>query len=291
MEAGIDVICDKPMTTTPEDAADLVEAAREYNRFFGVTYTYSFHSMIRQARAMVAGGAIGAVRQAHVEYVQDWATGAMDPDTKQAGWRRNPKHTGRTSVTADIGTHAFHLLSFVLDQPINELSARFHVCGGADNLEDTAFMQLKIGPQDIPGTLWCTQAAAGNACGLRFRIYGDEGGLEWDQEFPEQLHYTPIKQPTRTLFRGKGADILPEAERLIRLPRGHSEGVSDAWCNLYTEMAAAIDARRTGVNLPNGLIQVPDVVDGARGVFFADAAADSHEDNGAWKLCWFEEEV
>ncbi|MFD0916813.1 Gfo/Idh/MocA family protein [Pseudahrensia aquimaris] len=284
LENGIGVICDKPMVTTMDEARELVSLVQQSGVFFGVTYTYSFHSMVRQMKAMVAKGMIGKVRQAHVEYVQDWASGASDPATKQAAWRRDPALAGRASVTGDIGTHAFHLIHFVTGEPVNEVSARFHICGGAERMEDTAFMQLKMGA-DIPATLWCTQAAPGNACGLRLRVYGESGGLEWNQEHPEIVHHTRVGEPTQILMRGHGKGMLPEAEHMIRLPRGHAEGVSDAWCSLYTEMAIALEAHRAG---ERANVMVPDVVDGARGVFFVDASADSAEADGAWQKCWFE---
>ena len=286
LEAGIDVVCDKPMTATMADAERLVGLVQSSGLFFGVTYTYSFHAIVRQAKAMIARGIIGKVRQAHAEYVQEWATGASEVETKQSGWRRDPAQAGRASVTGDIGTHAFHLLHFVMDEAVTEVSARFHVCGGAAAMEDTAFMQLKFAGGS-PGTLWCTQAAPGNACGLRMRIFGEKGGLEWDQEFPEILRYTPVGEPTQIISRGHGAGMLPEAERMVRLPRGHGEALTDAWCNLYTEMALGVEARRLGKALPEGMIDVPTVLDGARGVFFVDAAADSADADGAWQPCWF----
>ncbi|MEO0547614.1 MAG: Gfo/Idh/MocA family oxidoreductase [Pseudomonadota bacterium] len=287
LEAGIDVICDKPMTASMEDAADLVRVARNSGLFFGITYTYSFHAMARQMKAMVAKGMIGKVRQAHVEYVQDWASGAQEVQTKQSGWRRDPAQAGRGSATGDIGTHAFHLLHFVLDDSVQRVSARFHVCGGAPAMEDTAFMQLEMG-SGAPATLWCTQAAPGNACGLRLRVYGESGGLEWDQERPDELRFAPVGEAPRLITRGAGEGILPEAAKSIRLPRGHAEGVPDAWCNCYTEMAIGVTARREGHALGPGVIDVPDVMDGARGVFFVDAAADSAETDGAWQPCWYE---
>ncbi len=287
MEAGIDIICDKPMTATMDDARKLVALHDKSDLFFGVTYTYAFHAMVRQAKAMVAAGKVGKLRQAHIEYVQDWAAGAQEKETKQSGWRRDPSQAGRGSVTGDIGTHAFHMLHYVLDEPISEVSTRFHVCGGAAAMEDTAFMQLKFG-SGAPGTLWCTQAAPGNACGLRMRIYGDGGGIEWDQEFPDLLHYTPLNGATQTISRGFGAGMMPEAERMVRLPRGHNEGVPDAWCNLYIELAVAIEARRSGTTLAPNMVDIPTVMDGARGVYFVDAAADSHEADGAWMPSWYD---
>ncbi|MEM1318205.1 MAG: Gfo/Idh/MocA family oxidoreductase, partial [Pseudomonadota bacterium] len=190
-------------------------------------------------------------------------------------------------VTGDIGTHAFHLLTHIADRPARRLSARFHQCGAATGLEDTALMQLEL-EGGVPATLWCTQAAPGNACGLRLRIYGESGGIEWDQQEPETLRYTPIGEATRIISRGKGGGMLAEAEKLTRLPRGHAEALPDAWCNLYTEIAVALDAKLNGVTLDSGTVLVPDVADGARGVFFAEAAADSAASDGAWQDCWWE---
>lgn len=284
LEAGIAVICDKPMVTTMDEAEKLISLVKQTGVFFGVTYTYSFHSMVRQMKTMIELGMIGKVRQAHVEYVQDWASGASDPTTKQASWRRDPALAGKASVTGDIGTHAFHLIHFVTGEPVHEVSARFHVCGGAEQMEDTAFMQLRMG-DNIPATLWCTQAAPGNACGLRLRVYGETGGLEWNQEFPEIVQHAKIDEPTRTIMRGHGKGMLPEAEQMIRLPRGHGEGVSDAWCNLYTEMAIGLQAHRSGETSD---VLVPDIIEGVRGVLFVDAAAESAEQDGAWQPCWYE---
>ncbi|MEN0040925.1 MAG: Gfo/Idh/MocA family oxidoreductase [Pseudomonadota bacterium] len=285
MEAGIAVICDKPMTAHWAEAEDLAVAALSGDHFFAVTYPYIFHAMARQARAMVAAGMIGAVRQAHVEYVQEHAAGPKGEGTGR--WRDDPQKSGRTGVTGDIGTHAFHLLTHIADRPARRLSARFHQCGAATGLEDTALMQLEL-EGGVPATLWCTQAAPGNACGLRLRIYGESGGIEWDQQEPETLRYTPIGEATRIISRGKGGGMLPEAEKLTRLPRGHAEALPDAWCNLYTEIAVALDAKLNGVTLDSGTVLVPDVADGARGVFFAEAAADSAASDGAWQDCWWE---
>jgi len=130
--------------------------------------------------------------------------------------------------------------------------------------------------------MWVTQAAPGNYCSLRFRIYGEKGGLWWDQEFPEHLRYTPLNQPEQIIVRGHGAGVLPPSERMVLLPRGHGESLSDAWGNLYAEIAMAVEARREGKSLASDLLTVPDVHTGARGVHFVNAAADSHEAGGEW---------
>ena len=130
--------------------------------------------------------------------------------------------------------------------------------------------------------MWLSQAAPGNACGLTFRIFGDKGALYWDQENPEVLRFTPLNQPEQRLIRGHGAGVVPEVERMLRLPRGHGEALSDAWGNLYTEIAIAVEARRLGKNIPPGFLALADVQEGARGVRFIHAAADSHEAGGIW---------
>jgi predicted dehydrogenase len=287
MRNGIDVICDKPMTTSLDDALALVRLQRETGLILALTYPYPYHAMVRQAREMIRGGAIGRVRQVHVEYMQDWATEPDDPSFKGARWRRDPKKVGRASATGDIGTHAFQLAHFVTGLPIVELRAEFHVCGAPKPMEDTAFMHIRLAG-GVPGTLWVTQAAPGNYCALRIRVFGEKGGIEWDQELPEFLRVNYLNQPRQTIVRGNGAGVLPAAERLVHLPRGHGEALSDAWGNLYTEIAIAIAARRSGTAVPEGLLSYPNAIDGARGVRFVEAAADSHEAGGVWTKCWLD---
>ncbi|MFC6490264.1 Gfo/Idh/MocA family protein, partial [Nitratireductor sp. GCM10026969] len=219
MGAGIDVICDKPITTTLEDARALAELARETGLVFAVTHPYAFHPMVRQAREMIAQDAVGAITQFTIEYAQDWATEPDDPDFKAVQWRRDPAKVGRASATGDIGTHALHLLEFVTGRRVARLRADFHVCGAPKAMEDTAFLNLRL-DNDAPGAMWLTQAAPGNYCGLRLRVYGHKGGLEWDQEKPEYLRYTPLNEPERMIVRGHGAGVLPAAERMVLLPRG-----------------------------------------------------------------------
>lgn len=290
LHAGVDVICDKPMTTTINDAIELVQLQRQTGLVLAITYPYSYHAMIRQAREMIHAGKIGKVTQAHVEYFQEWETAPITPDKasfKRAQWRRDREKVGRASTTADIGTHAFHLLHYVTGEPIVELRADFHVCGAPKPMEDTALMTLRLA-NGAPATLMITQAAPGNYCGLRIRVFGEKGGIEWDQEKPEYLHVNYLNEPEQTIVRGAGSGVVSAAARLTRLPRGHGEALSDAWGNLYTELAVAIAARREGMELPDGLLTLATAIDGARGVKFVEAAADSHEAGGVWTKCWLE---
>jgi predicted dehydrogenase len=163
---------------------------------------------------------------------------------------------------------------------MTSLRAELLVCGAPKALDDTVFVNARYG-DDVPGLLWATQVAPGNACGLRLRVYGEKAGLAWDQENPEYLRFDVFGEPPRILSRGVGAGARPEAIRLTRTPRGHPEGWIEAWANLYTEFAAAIDARRQGRTLPPGLVDFPTVVDGARGVQFIDAVVRSSAAAGA----------
>ena len=279
MEAGIDIICDKPMANTLEDCAALEAQAKECGVVFAITHPYIYHPMVRQARAMIAQGALGAIRQVVVEYVQDHAT--LPDDRPGSVWRQDPARVGRAQTTGDIGTHTFQMLEWVTGQDVTRLRADFHVCGYDKPLEDTAFIKMDLAG-GAPAMMWITQAAPGNYCGLSFRIYGDRAGLEWHQEFPEHLRFRPIGAAEQTIVRGHGAGMLPEAERMITLPRGHGEALSDAWGNLYREIAIAVEARRDGGSVPPGMLALPGIEDGTRGVRFVHAAADSHEAGGVW---------
>jgi predicted dehydrogenase len=290
MERGIDVISDKPLTTTLDDAYDLVALQRRTGLVFGVTYSFAGHAMVRQARQMVAEGMLGAVRQVHVEYFQDWAMAPVADGDKGAGWRLDRSRVGAAFTTGDIGTHAHHLACFVTGLEMTALRAEFHVTGAPKPLEDTAFMSVRF-EGDVPGTLMVSQAAAGTQCGLRLRVFGDKAGLEWDQENPETLRFARFGEPAQIISRGFGAGMGTEATRFVRMPRGHPEGLTDAWGNIYTEFAIAIEARRAGIALAPGLLRYPDVVDGARGVRFVEAAAASAAANGAWVDCRLSPEI
>ncbi|MDK1493602.1 Gfo/Idh/MocA family oxidoreductase [Sinorhizobium sp. 7-81] len=281
LKAGIDVILDKPMTTTVSDARELLELQRATGRVVVMTYPHAHHAMVRQAKHMIRNGAVGTIRQAHVEYAQEWATSPVPDRGKGAIWRRDPEKVGRASTTADVGTHAYHLLHTMTGQDIASVRAEFHNCGAPQPMEDTAFVNFRL-ENGAPGILWVTQAAPGQYCGLRIRVWGDKGGLDWDQEKPEVLRYVPLGEQEQIFIRGRGNGILPEAERLTHLPRGHGEAAVDAWANLYAEAGVAIASRRAGYALPEGSVELSGAEDGLKGMLFIDACADSHESGGSW---------
>lgn len=279
MDHGIDIISDKPLTTTLSDAQALVKRQHETGLVFGVTYAYTSHVMVRQAKAMIAQGMIGDIKQIHVEYFQEWAI-----DVKAEGddkpWRFDKEQSGETLTVGDIGTHAEHLARFVSGLEVEALRAEFHVTGQPKSLEDTAFMNLRFSG-NVPGTLMVSQAMAGSHCGFRLRVCGSKATLEWNQEDPEYLQYRAVRTPVQIISRGHGAGMLPDTEPFIRMPRGHPEALTDAWANLYLEFAVAIDARRNGQTLPDGLLDYPNVIDGLKGMEFTAQAVKSNE-LGTW---------
>jgi len=279
MERGIDVISDKPVTATLDEAEALVEAQQRSGVVFGVTYPYASHAMARQAREMVRAGGLGDLNQVHVEYFQEWAINVGDngPDTR---WRLDPAKGGASLTVADIGTHAEHLVRFVTGLDIDALRAEFYVSGAPKTLEDTAFMQIRMNG-GVPGTLIVSQAMAGTQCGLRIRVAGTGASLEWHQENPEYLTLRPVGAPAQVLSRGHGSGIYPAVERLLRMRRGHPEALNDAWANLYLELAVAIDARRNNQALPDGMVAFPTLADGVKGMRFIDAAMRSNQ-TGTW---------
>lgn len=281
LDAGIDVLCDKPLTNDVNEADMLVSAAKTTNRVFAVGYTMACFPMIRQAREIVAAGALGRTNQIHVEFMQDWMIPDNVAEADHVKWRLDPKKSGRTSCTGDIGTHAAHLAEFVSGLTLTDLRADFHVCGAPKPLEDTVFMTTRY-TGDVPGTLMATRLAPGNRGGLRLRIFGSEGGLEWDLEKAEQLRLNRFGEPDQIITRGHGHGVSARTERLVRTGRGFPEGIIEAWANLYTEFALAVAAKQDSVSAPEDWLAYPDVEEGARGVRFIEAAADSAEAGGRW---------
>ena len=216
--------------------------------------------MIRQARDLVQDGGIGKINQIHVEFMQDWMVPDDVAEADHVKWRLDPKKSGSTSCTGDIATHAQHLATFVSGLEMTHLRAEMHVCGSPKPLEDTVIMMTKFSG-NIPGTLIATRLASGNRGGLRLRVYGSKGGIEWDLENPEQLKFNKYGEPDQILTRCHGHGINSNVERFVRLGRGFSEGMIEAWSNLYIEFAMAVAARKDGTKIPDGWLSYPTVED------------------------------
>ena len=278
LRAGIDVMCEKPLTNYYKEAQKLVELKQQYQRTFAVCYTMSCFPMVRQARQMVRNGAIGKINQIHVEFMQDWMMADAVYKAEHVQWRLDPERAGLTSCTGDIGTHAQHLATFVSGLDLISLRAQMLVCGSPKQLEDTVMLFAQYSG-DVPGTLIATRFASGNRAGLRLRLFGDQGGLEWDLEKPELLKYNRHGEPDQILSRGQGHGIYANVERLSRLARGFAEGAIEAWANLYTEFAVAVAANKDQRAVPENWLSYPTVEQGAQGVRFIEAVVQSHEGN------------
>lgn len=281
LQAGIHVICDKPLTTALEDALDLVAEVRRTGLIFGLTHNYTGYPMVRQAREMVAAGEIGEIRVVQVEYAQDWLTTAVEQaGSKQAEWRTDPARSGPAGCVGDIGTHAFNLASFVTGLECTSLAADLSSFVEGRRLDDNAHMLLRYA-NGARGMLWASQVAPGNQNALRLRVYGTKGGLEWDQEEPDRLRFSPYGEPSRLITRN-GPGTGPAAARASRVPSGHPEGYLEGFAQIYLDLAEQISARIEGRTPDPAALLVPTVEDGALGVKFIEAAVESSRRDGAW---------
>ncbi len=281
MDVGIAVLCDKPLTNEVSEAQALLELQQQTQGVFGVSYVMSCFPMVRQAREIVARGNIGKINQIHVEFMQDWMIPEEVSEAEHVKWRLDPAKSGSTSCVGDIGTHAAHLASFISGLAMTQLRAEMHVCGAPKPLEDTVFMMTRYA-DEVPGTLMATRLAAGNRGGLRVRIFGSKGGVEWDLEQAEQLKLNIFGQPDQIISRGHGHGVSPAVERLVRAGRGFPEGIIEAWGNLYTEFALAVAARKDGIELPEGWLAYPELEEGVKGVRFIEAVVSSSQAGGEW---------
>lgn len=281
IEAGIHVICDKPVTTSAQDAESLANKLAESQSLFMVTYNYSGYAMVRQARQMVADGALGALRLVQVEYPQDWLARDIESSgQKQAAWRTDPAKAGPGGSLGDIGCHGFHLAEFVTGQQVSELLAELSSFVEGRRLDDNAQVLLRFA-SGARGALWASQVAVGHNNGLKIRVYGEEASLQWYQEQPEVLTFTRFGESPQVLQRGAqgGGDI---AAALSRLPGGHPEGFLEGFANLYKGFAQAVVSRRSD---PTASLrpELPGIEAGLRGMRFIEAAVNSAEAGNLWQ--------
>ena len=281
IEAGIHVVCDKPLSLNLKEALAL-EKLLEKNKdiIFALTHNYSGYPMIRHARAMVAAGELGNIRVVQGEYPQDWLTTDLEKSgQKQAAWRTDPAKTGAGGCVGDIGTHTYQLGCFVSGLKLDELSADLTTFVKGRRVDDNVHVMLRY-KGGAKGMIWASQVAPGHENGLKIRVYGTKGGLEWVQADPNYLWYTPFGEPKRLITRG-GAGANAAAGRVTRVPPGHPEGYLEGFANIYTEVARAIKARRSGKKVDKD-VQFPGIEDGVAGMAFIEACVKSSAENGKW---------
>ena len=281
LEAGIHVICDKPLTTTVKDALDLAAVAKRSGLVFGLTHNYTGYPLVRQARVMVAAGELGRIRVVQVDYAQDWlATPLETTGQKQAVWRTDPAQSGPAGCLGDIGTHAYNLAGFVTGLACEAVAADLTTFVAGRRLDDNVNILLRLAG-GARGMLWASQVAPGNDNNLRLRVYGERAGLEWRQEEPNQLLLSPLGEPPRLIRRaGAGADRT--AAQASRIPAGHPEGYLEAFAQLYTDLAEQIAAHRDRRAANPATLLVPGIEAGLDGMRFIAAALESSHRNAGW---------
>ena len=277
--AGFDVICDKPMTNTLDEAWRLHELAQCSGQIFCLTPNYTGYPMVRQARAMVEAGDLGALRFVQVEYVQGGNARENDPDPAQS-WRHNPAKGGPSLVMGDIGSHAHNLLRFISGLEVCEVAAEVGSIVPGRLVHDYAGALLRL-ENGARGSFWVTQAASGVENCLRIRVSGTLGSLEWEQEQPQILLFKPLDGPAQ-IRTPNGPGTLPLAARASRIVKGHPEGFPEAFANLYSDAAEAISARRAQQTPDPLALYFPNSRDGWLGVSFVHAVLKSSQENGRW---------
>lgn len=279
LEQGFDVVCDKPLTTSLADALDLVRRVRASGRLFCLTHNYTAYPMVRQARDMVRTGAIGAVRQIQLFYVQGHNATLVEGEGA-ASWRFDPTQCGPSLILGDIGTHAWHLGAFVSGLELCQVMAEVWASVPGRRSDDTANVLMRWS-DGARGSMWVTNAAAGGEHGLGLRIFGAEGGLEWWQEQPNALHHRRCGGFEEVLTRRLHGVLTPSAERASRIEIGHPEGYQEAFANLYKDFAEVVAARIAGRPCDPLALDFPTVEDGARGIAMIEACMESAS-TGRW---------
>jgi predicted dehydrogenase len=281
LSRGISVVCEKPLTQDSASAAHLVEIAESSGAILAVPHCYSAYAMVRQAARMVRDGDLGAIRFVSVEHASGWAATPLElTGHKQATWRTDPEIAGETSVVADLGTHAFHLLRYITGLDATRVSADLTTLVPGRRVFDNAAIRLTLS-NGAPATLWASMAATGNEHGLRIRVFGDLASLEWRHEDPHHLHIRDQHGGTTILAHGMST-LSNDAARLTRAGLGHPEGFLEAFANFYTDLAEQLRARRDGTSHAPRDLSIPTGIDGLIGVQFVEAVAASHADASNW---------
>ncbi len=272
LEAGFNVLCEKPMTMTVEEGEEIVQVAERSGRICAVNYCYSAYPMVRQARAMVAAGEIGKVRLVVTNFSHGHHGDATDADNPRVRWRYDPKMAGVSGQFADCGIHALHMASFICNDEVAKLSADFASTIPSRELEDDAMVNFRMQGGTV-GRLWSSSVAIGRQHGFDIQVFGEAGGLRWASEQPNQLIYTPVGRRTQIIEKGESG-LHEDAMRLSRVAIAHPEGFPLAVANIYCDLADAIQGEKR-----DGL---PDAADGLRSMAAVHTAVASAREGGAW---------
>jgi predicted dehydrogenase len=281
LEHGIDVICEKPMTRDAGEAKELAKLVLQTGRFFCLTHCYTGYPMVRQARAMIATGVIGQVRMIEIEFCPGEPGTALEPsDPSKRHWRFKVGSMGRAAILGEVGSHVYHIATFLTGLRADRVSAKMHTFAARREVYDNAYVTAEF-ERGAQARLWSSYVAAGNDQGFRFRIFGEKGSLSWFQELPECLVHKPIGGPVVTLSRGQG-NLAPVSLAGTRFRPGFPEGYGLAFANLYSDFAKALMSRDLGLVSSRYLEELPSVEDGLEGMRMIEATALSQENQGQW---------
>lgn len=274
LNAGIHVLCEKPLTMISKEARSLQKLAEKKQRLLAVNFGYTGYPLVRQMRAMVHEGKLGTIRLVIAQFAHGHHSDAADMDNPRVRWRYDPKQAGLSSVLADCGIHALQMATYVTGQSIDALSADFVSAVPGRELEDDAALQIKFSG-GATCRLWTSAVALGHMHGLALEVFGEKGGLRWAQEQPNQLYYTPLNKPTQILERG-GKGLSRDAVNATRIAIGHPEGMLEAFANIYRDLHTAIDGNEQAI------ARLPMVDSGAEMVGVVEIAARSAAQKGKW---------
>ena len=276
IENKIHIICDKPLTATVEDAIKLQKLVKKNKIVFALTHNYSAYPMLREAKNLVEKGKLGKVLLINVEYPQGYTVGIKKKDEKSTlKWRLDKKMCGPSMILAEIGTHSYHLLRYVTNLEVKEISAEVNSLSPEISVDDNAFLILRMNNK-ARASIWVSSAATGGENGLKIRVYGNKGAVEWFQDEPNHLKFTELNKSTKIITRASN-DVSDFSLKSSRLAAGHPEGFFEAFSNIYTEFADCIlSNKKTNHTFPN-------IEDGVKGIKFIFAAKKSSNNNSKWE--------
>ncbi|MBS1749140.1 MAG: Gfo/Idh/MocA family oxidoreductase [Bacteroidetes bacterium] len=281
LDNGFNVVIEKPMTFTLDEAKKLQKKVEETGLVLALTHTYSGYPMVKQARQMVKAGALGKIKKVVVEYPQGWLTRLTEREgNAQAAWRTDPSKSGKSGSMGDIGTHAAHLAEYITGLHITKLCADLNIMVEGRGLDDDGNVLLKF-DNGAAGVLIASQIAAGEENALKIKIYGDKGGLEWAQQEPNSLLIKWLDKPTE-IYRTGGGYLSSFAKHNTRVPAGHPEGYLEAFGNIYRNFALTLSAKLDGTKPTEEMLDFPTAADGVRGMAFIDSVVKSNTSNEKW---------
>ncbi len=284
LDHGFNVIVEKPMTFTLQEAKDLKKKLEESGKILCLTHTYSGYPMVKQAREMIREGKLGKLRKIIVEYSQGWLSRLSEREgNAQASWRTDPKKSGKAGAMGDIGTHAAHLAEYISGLQITKMCADLNIMVPGRALDDDGNVLLRFN-DEVPGVLMASQVAAGEENNLKIRLYGENGGLEWTQQEPNTLLVKWLDKPMEVLRAGAnyGNQLSSFATKNCRTPGGHPEGYLEAFGNIYKNFAHTLMAKMDGKQPTKEMLDFPGIEDGVRGMAFIENVVASGNSDEKW---------